>query len=185
MSTSRRSPQRKQDPLSRVITLGGIDDNSACEVIGLISEIQREDINKDEDKREPIKLILNSMGGGVYEGMGIIDAIESSLTPVHIYVYGMAMSMAFAIATSGHYRYASKRATFMYHEISWDASQEKLKYHEQELKESKRLWSIYDDIVTTNTNIPLKTLQKICKEQKEWYMTAEEALELGVIDEIL
>jgi ATP-dependent Clp protease protease subunit len=73
----------------------------------------------------------------------------------------------------------------MYHEISWDASQEKLKYNEQELKESKRLWSIYDDIVTTNTNIPLKTLQKICKEQKEWYMTAEEALELGVIDEIL
>jgi ATP-dependent Clp protease protease subunit len=73
----------------------------------------------------------------------------------------------------------------MYHEVSWDTSQEKLKYHEQELKESKRLWSIYDDIVTTNTNIPLKTLQKICREQKEWYMTAEEALELGVIDEIL
>jgi len=185
MATSYRRPQRKQDPLSRIITLGEINPDSACEVIGLISEIQREDINKEEDKREPIKLILNSCGGSVYDGMGIVDAIESSSTPVHIYVYGNAMSMSFAIATCGHYRYASKRSTFMYHEISWDAPQEKLKYHEQELKESKRLWAVYDDIIVANTNIPLKTLQKVCKEHKEWYMTAEEALELGVIDEIL
>lgn len=185
MAGYRRSPQRKQDPLSRIITLGDINIDSACEVIGLIHEVQREDINKEEDKREPIKLILNSPGGGVYEGMGIVDAIETSITPVHIYVYGQAMSMAFAIATSGHYRYASKRATFMYHELIWDSGPEKMKHHEQELKESKRLWTVYDDIISNNTDIPIKTLQKVRKEQKEWYMTAEEALNLGIIDEIL
>ena len=185
MSGPRRSPQRKQDPLSRIITLGDIDNENACEVIGIINEIQREDKAKEEDKREPIKLILNSCGGSVYDGFGIIDTIESSLTPVHIYIQGQAMSMAFAIATCGHYRCASKRSTFMYHEMLWETAPEKLKYHEQELKEGKRISQIYDEIVVENTNIPLKTLQKVCNERKEWYMNAEEALKLGVIDEII
>lgn len=73
----------------------------------------------------------------------------------------------------------------MYHEISWATGEEKIQYHEQELKEGKRLCQLYDEIITTNTNIPLKTLQQVKKQHREWYMTAEEALELGVIDEII
>ena len=57
--------------------------------------------------------------------------------------------------------------------------------NEKELKEGKRLWKVYDDIVVKNTEIQLKTLQGIRKEQKEWYITAEQALALGIIDEIL
>lgn len=185
MAKALRTPQRKQEYLSRVITLGDIDNEKACEVIGLIHEINNEDKNKIKENREPIKFILNSPGGTVYDGIGIADAIENSVTPIHIYIHGHAMSMGFAIATCGHYRYATKRTTFMYHEMSWNTGQEKIKYHEQELKEGKRLWKLYDDIIVENTNIPLKSLQKISKEQKEWYMTAEEALELGVIDEII
>ena len=117
--------------------------------------------------------------------MGIIDVIECSVTPVHIYVYGLAMSMAFAITTCGHYRYASKRTTFMYHEISWNTAQEKMKYHEQELIEGKRTWRMYDDVVVEHTKIPLRTLEQVRKEHKEWYITADEALKLGIIDEIL
>jgi len=176
---------RKHDPLSRIVTLGEVDNESACDILKIFSEIQREDQNKETDKREPIKLYINSMGGGVYEGMAIVDAIEMSTTPVHVYVYGMAMSMAFAIATSGHYRYASPRSTFMYHELLWDTSYEKMKYHEQEMKENKRLWKVYDDIILNKTNISPTTLKKVCERQEDWYMTAQEALKLGVIDEIL
>ena len=185
MAKALRTPQRKQEYLSRVITLGEIDNENACEVIGLIYEINVEDKNKAEENREPIKLILNSPGGDVYDGMGIVDAIEQSITPIHMYIHGYAMSMGFAIATCGSYRYASKRATFMYHEMSWNTGQEKMKYHEQELNEGKRLWKVYDNIIVQNTEIPLKTLQAVRKEQKEWYITAEQALNLGIIDEIL
>ena len=157
MSKPLRTPQRKQEYLSRIITLGEINNESACEVIGLINEINREDKNKAEENREPIKLILNSPGGNVYDGMGIIDAIQNSTTPIHIYVHGQATSMGFAIATCGDYRYTTKRTTFMYHECSWDTGQEKMKFHEQELKEGKRLWKLYDDIIVENTEIPLKT----------------------------
>jgi ATP-dependent Clp protease protease subunit len=73
----------------------------------------------------------------------------------------------------------------MYHEMSWNTAQEKMKYHEQELKEGKRLWKVYDDIIVQNTEIQLKQLQGVRKEQKEWYITAEQALNLSIIDEIL
>jgi len=185
MAKRLRSPQRKLEHLSRVFTLGNVDSDSACEIIGLLYEVNREDRNKGEENREPIQLLLNSCGGSVYDGMAIVDAIEQSITPVHVYVLGQAQSMAFAIATCGAYRYATKRATFMYHEIAWSTAQEKMGYHEQELKEGKRLWQTYDDIITTNTNIPLKTLQQVRKEKKEWYLTAQQAKEYGIIDEVL
>lgn len=180
-NTSRRSSNKH----TRIITLGEITNESVCDAIGEIYEINNEDKNKESDKREPIKLILNSPGGEVYDGIGIVDVIEQSVTPIHIYVHGQAQSMGFAIATCGHYRYASKRATFMYHEISWETNRERLQYHEQEVKEGKRLWQVYDSIITANTNIPFKTLEQVRKQQKEWYMTAQEALKWGIIDEVL
>lgn len=177
--------KRKSDKQSRIITLGEITNENICDALEMLYEINNEDKNKDPDRREPIKLILSSPGGDVYDGIGLIDAIEESETPVHIYIHGQAQSMGFAIATCGHYRYASKRTTFMYHEISWETNREKLQYHEQEVEEGKRLWKVYDDIVTANTKITQKKLDQIKRAHKEWYMTAEEALELGVIDEII
>ena len=173
------------DKSSRVITLGDINNDNACSIIDFIYDINDEDCTKETDKRKPIQLIVNSQGGNVYDGIGIVDAIEQSATPIHIYVHGQAQSMAFAIVTAGHYRYAGKRTTFMYHEVSWEMPQEKLRQHEQEVEESKRLWKVYDDIVLNNTKIQPKQLRQIHRERREWYMTAEEALELGVIDEIL
>ena len=60
-----------------------------------------------------------------------------------------------------------------------------MRFHEQELREGKRLWKVYDNIIVENTSITLKNLQSVRKEQKEWYITAEQALNLGIIDEIL
>ena len=180
-----KSSKQSSSRSSRVIVLGEITNENICDAMEAIYDINDEDKKKDPDNREPIKLILNSPGGDVYDGIGIVDVIEQSLTPVHIYVHGQAQSMGFAIATCGHYRYASKRATFMYHEIAWGTAQEKLTYHEQEVTEGKRLWNVYDGIVIANTKIPQKKLQQVRKEHKEWYLTADEALEWGIIDEII
>ena len=51
MAKSIRSSQRKQDYLSRVLTLGEIENDKVCELIGLIYEINEEDKNKEADKR--------------------------------------------------------------------------------------------------------------------------------------
>ena len=181
MATTKRNSGKQ----SRIITLGEITNENICDAIEAIYEVNNEDKNKDPDKREPIKLILNSPGGDVYDGLGIVDVIEQSATPIHIYVHGQAQSMGFAIATCGHYRYAGKRTTFMYHELGWETAREKMLYHEQELREGKRLWKVYDGIILANTNIQAKTLEAVRKQSKEWYISAQEALSLGIIDEIL
>lgn len=176
---------KQYDSINRVFALGEIKNETICELIEFIYIINNDDIKKTHNKRIPIKLILNSSGGSVYDGFALIDVIESSKTPIHIYIHGQAQSMGFAIATCGHKRYASKRATFMYHECSWETGNEKLQSHEQELQEGKRLWGVYDDVIISNTKITRKVLSNVRKQRKEWYITAQDALKLGIIDEII
>ena len=68
--------------------------------------------------REPIKIYINSYGGSVYDMWALIDIILNSKTPIYTYCTGYAMSAAFKIFLSGHKRFATKHATFMYHQMS-------------------------------------------------------------------
>ena len=68
--------------------------------------------------RQPIKVVVDSYGGIVYDGMAMISAISTSKTPVHGYCYSKAMSMGFLIYISTHKRFAGKYATFMSHQLS-------------------------------------------------------------------
>ena len=56
---------------------------------------------------------------------------------------------------------------------------------EEKLKETKRLQKMIEDITLEKTNISKKKLNDILKNKIDWYMSAEEALKLGVIDEII
>ena len=56
---------------------------------------------------------------------------------------------------------------------------------EEHLEESKRLQKKIEDVTLERTNISKKKLGEILKNKVDWYMSAEEALSLGVIDQIL
>lgn len=172
-----------KDTQSRIITLGDITNENATYIISEILEINKFDEKKKI--KEPIELILTSCGGLVYEGFGIIDVIQNSITPIHITCYGLAMSMAFPILVSGHYRKMSQNSTLMYHEVAWDSGYEKLTNHKFGVKEGERLIKIFDTIIIDNTNINKKQLDGIKRQQKEWYISPDEALKLGIIDEII
>jgi ATP-dependent Clp protease protease subunit len=181
-----RKLNKKSDlPISRIITLGEIDNENVNDVIEIIQEINHLDKDIKAESREPIKIYINSTGGFVYHGFGLVDCIYDSITPVHTISYGCTMSMALPILVAGHYRQAGKRATFMYHEVGYEMAYEKAIVHEAELKEGKRLMNMIDDIMLENTDIPKKKLDSIKKSNREWYFDAEEALALGVIDEII
>ena len=170
---------------SRVLVLGGINEDNTTSIIADILDINELDKKIKAEKREPIKLIISSEGGEVYRGFGIIDVINDSITPIHTICYGLAMSMAFPILISGHYRYASKNTTIMYHDLSYDIGNVKLTEHKLEVKEGERICKIYDNIIINNTDITLKHLNKYKKSKSEWYINSEEALKLKIIDEIL
>lgn len=134
--------------------------------------------------RKPIKIYISSYGGSVYSGLGIIGAIQTSKTPIHTIALGKAMSMGFLILISGHKSYAYPHTTFMYHALSsWLGGQ--LDDLKDQYEECVRVQKLLDNIVTSNTLIPLKKLIE-CQETKfNWYFDTNEAIALGVILDLI
>jgi hypothetical protein len=56
---------------------------------------------------------------------------------------------------------------------------------EEDIEETKRLQSILEKITLEKTTISSKRLKEVYEKKQDWYMSAEEALSLGVVDEIL
>jgi ATP-dependent Clp protease protease subunit len=172
----------KQLRLSRTITLGEINSESANDIIQLVYDINDEDIGKTQV--EPIKLIINSFGGEVYSGLALIDTIDNSSTPVYTICHGSAMSMALIVYSAGHQRYASKNATFMYHEAAYPI-EGKVIHHKQELKEVERVDKICDNYLLSKTSFTQKQFNDVKKTQGEWYFNIEIAQQHGLVNEIL
>jgi ATP-dependent Clp protease protease subunit len=133
---------------------------------------------------KPIKIMIDSYGGQVYQIFGLLAIMDESKTPIHTYVTGAAMSCGFMLLIHGHKRFAYKHATPLYHQVS-SGTMGKVKDMEEKLEEAKRLQGLIETLTLEKTKITAKKLERVYKTKKDWYMTAEEALKLGVIDEIV
>jgi len=165
-----------------------INQKSVSEIIESIFEINHEDDQKREQyknyKREPVKILLNTYGGSVYDGLGLIGAIEQSTTPVHITCLGSAMSMGLFILVSGHKRFMHKYSTVMYHQIS-SFVYDKLEGIKLELEEAQRLEKVCEGILLRHTFITKEQLDDFKERKAEWFIPANEAFKLGIVDKIL
>lgn len=179
-----------KDNLSRTLILSGeVDETTVTEIMQDICDINEIDDEHEDNvveyERAPIKLIVNSMGGSVYDGFALIGVIEKSKTPVHTYCYGSAMSMALLILVSGHQRFGHKLSTFMYHECLDQLPYEKLSTLNENLQETKRIMKVYDDYLISKTSLKRKQLDDSKKVKFDWYMSPEDALQYKLIDEII
>lgn len=167
--------------MSKLLYLTEQEDDNVDYVIKSILSFNEED--KDKLDPTPIKLYINCYGGDVYQFLGLIDVIESSITPIHTITLGAAMSCAFLVALSGHKRFAYKNSTFMYHQIStgeWGTA----KNLEEDLIETKRLQKIIESHILSKTKITKKQLSDNYNSKNDWYLGAEEALKYHIIDQI-
>src|ERR1035437_1650609 len=133
---------------------------------------------------KPIKIFIDSYGGQVYQCFGLLSIIENSITPIYTIVTGAAMSCGFMILICGHKRFAYKLATPLYHSVSHGAYGQ-AKALEESLVETKRLQNKVEEITLRRTKITKKKLKDVYEKKFDWYMTSDEALKLGVVDEIL
>ncbi|MHA1290361.1 MAG: ClpP family protease, partial [Candidatus Thorarchaeota archaeon] len=129
-------------------------------------------------------IFIDSYGGQVYQCFGLLSVMKASKTEIHTIVTGAAMSCGFMMLISGHKRYAYSLSTPLYHQVS-SVAWGKLKDMEEDVQETKRLQKIIEDITYERTNITRKRLKEVFKGKKDWFMSADEALRLGVVDEIL
>ena len=131
-----------------------------------------------------IQVLLSTYGGSVYDGLALYDAIKASKTKVDVIIGGKSMSMGTIIMLGSETRKAYRNTTFMIHEMT-SGYLGKLADLEDNFGESKRLQKILWDIITSETKITQKQLDDIYEKKKDWYLSAEEALELGLITEII
>lgn len=158
-----------------------VDDASASLIIAQMLFLEAEDPDKD------IMLYINSPGGSVTAGLAIYDTIQYIKCPVATTVIGLAASFGAVILASGTKgkRYALPNSEIMIHQplimgpgISGQASDIKIEA-EQMVKTREKLNGILSKLTG-------KTIEQIQKdtERNNW-LTAEEAKEYGLIDEII
>ncbi len=140
-----------------------------------------------ENPEQDIHLYINSPGGSVSAGLAIYDMMQFIKVDVATYCMGMAASMGSLLLTAGAKgkRFALPNSSVMVHQpliggggISGQASD--IEIHAKEmLKTKKRLTEIYVD----HTGKSYDELEKAM--DRDNYMTAEQAKEFGLIDEVI
>ena len=159
-----------------------IDAMTTEDLCKAIMQYNKDDAGIDPDKRKPIMIYLDTPGGDVSAGLRVIDIIQASKTPVYIVNLGICYSMGFMIYIAGHKRFASRNATFLMHDGSVSASGSASKTRDL-MEFNNRVDERLRDMVLALTSISAELYDN--KSRTEWYMFANEAKELGVVDSIL
>lgn len=131
---------------------------------------------------EGIKIILNSPGGDVFQGLAIYDAIKRSPCHIEILATGQCMSAASIILQAADKRILSENCTVMVHEgedSNSGSPADVLAWAKFGQHINKIMYNIY----ALRTNKPASYWQKKC--QKDYILTSQEALAEGLADEII
>lgn len=137
-----------------------------------------------ENPKKPISIYINSPGGSVTDGFGIYDTIKSLSCPVNTIATGMAASMAAFLLCAGDKgkRYATPNSTIMIHQplggVQGQATD--IEIHARRIIELKQ--RLYD-IMSEHTGKTPDEIAQAC--ERDNYLTAEQALEFGLIDKII
>ena len=171
---------------NRVIYLTKDIDDSLWEEIQLILQWNREDKDNNIpiEERKPIKLLIHSMGGAIDACFALIDVMKLSKTPIMTVNMNCAMSAGGLILINGTkgMRYCTKMSTALIHQGSGGNSGG-FEAVIAQTENYKRLMGMMKDNILENTNITKQQLTK--KAKGEWYIYADEQVELGMVDHIV
>lgn len=146
-------------------------------------------INKTDDTagvevedRIPIQLFIHTYGGSLDACLSFIDICMLSKTPIVTVNAQNCLSAGFWILLAGHRRYCFPRSRALCHSGSGGAFGT-LEQTEANLVEYKRQVELLRDFIIERSNIDRKTLNKY--KEKEWYLTADEQVQYGIVDSII
>jgi len=136
------------------------------------------------DPESTIRMYINSRGGEITSGLAILDTMNYIKNDVSTLCYGSAASMAsllLAAGTKGK-RFILSNAEVMIHQpvggFRGQVSDIRIT-HDHIISTQKRLYNIYSEI----TGKPYEQIKKDC--DRDNFMTAEESVEYGLVDEVL
>ncbi len=163
----------------RIIFLGTpIDDDVANIIIAQILFLESEDPEKD------INLYINSPGGSVTAGLAIYDTMQYVRSPVSTICLGQAASMAAVIMSSGQKgrRFALPHSRILIHQPMGGVEGQATEI-EIVAREILLLRERLNDILSKHTGQPIDKIKH--DTERDYYMSSEQALKYGLIDEVL
>ena len=168
----------------RIIFLGEeVNATTASLVIAQLLFLESEDPDKE------ISLYLNTPGGSITDGMGIVDTMNYIKCPVSTICIGMAASMGSVLLACGEKgkRFATPNSEILIHQpliggqgggISGQATEIKI-HADHMIRTREKL----NKLLSEKTGQPLEVINR--DTERDHYMTAEEALKYGLIDGIM
>ncbi len=163
----------------RIIFLGSdVNPHTANLVVAQLLFLQNEDAKKD------IQIYINSPGGSVYDGMAIYDTIKHIKNDVSTVGIGLQASMGAFLLSSGTKgkRFLLPHSKVMIHQPS-SGTRGKVTDMEIDLKESLKVRELLNEILAENTGQKLSKIQKDV--DRDYWMTAEEAVKYGLVDKVI
>jgi ATP-dependent Clp protease, protease subunit len=163
----------------RIVFLGDeVNDVTASLIVAQLLFLEAEDPDKD------IHLYINSPGGSITSGMAIFDTMQYIKPKVSTICIGMAASMgAFLLAAGAKgKRFALPNSEIMIHQpLGGTRGQATdIKIHAERIIKLK---NTLNEILAERTGQPLEKVEK--DTERDYFMSAEEALKYGLIDEII
>lgn len=163
----------------RIVFLGSpINDQMANLIVAQLLYLSREDPDKD------IQFYINSPGGQINAGLAIYDTMQLIPAPVSTIAVGLAASMGTILLTAGTRgkRYALPNATIHLHQPMGGVSGQVADI-EIAAREYMRMRDLLNHILNKHAGLKQEQIERFT--DRDFYMTAEQAVEYGIIDEVL
>ena len=134
--------------------------------------------------KEPITVTLMSPGGGTFSGFGLIDFLADLSAELYVTtsVYGYAASMAVAVLQAGTIRTMSPNSYLMLHEASTLMRGATSSLRDQ-VDFMEKMQARYVAVCASRSNVDAAYIADKTN-RRDWWLDADEALELGFVDEI-
>jgi ATP-dependent Clp protease protease subunit len=163
----------------RIIFLGTpINDQVANLVVAQLLHLESEDPDKD------ISLYVNSPGGNVYAGLAVYDTMQFVKPDVSTICVGIAMSMGALLLAGGAKgkRFVLPNSKILIHQVSggFEGPATDIEIHAREALSLRRR---LDEILAMHTGQELEKVEH--DTDRDYFMTAEEALGYGIVDKII
>jgi ATP-dependent Clp protease protease subunit len=164
---------------NRIVIVGtAIDDQTANLVMAQLLYLS------NEDREAPIHMYINSPGGAIYSGMAIYDTMQVIPNPVSTLAVGVTASFGTVLLTAGTkgQRYALPNATIHMHQPIGGATGQATEI-EIQAREILRLKSRLSEIMSLHTGQTLEVIEN--DTERDFYMTAEQAVKYGLVDQVM
>ncbi len=164
----------------RIVFLGTpINSQVANVIVAQLLFLDREDSERD------ISLYINSPGGEIAAGLAVYDTMQLIQAPVSTIAVGMTASMGTVLLTAGTKgrRYALPHATIHVHQPWGGGIQGQASDIEIAAREILRKRDLLNEILRRHTGMDEEQIDTLT--DRDFYMTAEQAIEYGIVDKIL